>query len=316
MWVEKYRPRTLDEVIDQTEVVEGLKRMLENPGEMPHLLFVGPPGTGKTTVALCIARHLYGNSWREFTLELNASDERGIDVIRNKVKTFSQFFDRSLGVPFKLVILDEADMMTSEAQTALRRIMEMTARNTRFILIGNYLTRIISPIQSRCAIFRFRKLGKDEVVKYLASICREENLECTREALEEVYIVTEGDMRRALNLLQAASSLGETLTPETVREVAGVISGNFMIDVINSLISEGYTAARRKMFQQMAILGLSGSDVVRLTLDALESLGKMSPKLAEVLAEYDFRLAEGGSEEIQLSALLAALHSFFLEESR
>jgi len=308
MWIEKYRPKTLDEVIDQKEIVEGIRKMLGNVGEMPHLLFAGPPGTGKTTVALCIARHLYGDNWRDYTLELNASDERGIDVIRSKVKTFSQFFDRSLGIPFKLVILDEADMMTSEAQTALRRIMEMTARNTRFILICNYLSRIISPIQSRCAVFRFKRLPKEEVLEFLAKICKNEGIKFTKEALKEVFTITEGDLRRALNLLQSASTLKKDLTPEVVREIAGLVTGNFMVDVINTLLKDGYSAARRKMFESMAVLGLSGTDVLRLAIEALDSMGKMNPKLAELIAEFEFRLVEGGSEDIQLSAFLAALH--------
>jgi len=313
MWVEKYRPKTLDEVVNQKDAVNGIRKMLDEVHEMPHLLFTGPPGTGKTTVALCIARHLYNDAWREHTLELNASDERGIDTIRSKVKTFSQFFDRTLGIPFKLVILDEADMMTPEAQTALRRIMEIAARNTRFILICNYLSRIISPIQSRCVIFKFTKINKAEVVEYLASICRKEGVKYTKEALEEVYEVTEGDLRKALNLLQSASSLKGEISAKIVKELSRVVSNNIMSEVLQVLVKQGYVSARKKLFEYMVTLGLSGFDVIRLTMDALDAMGKMNPKIAEVLAEYDFRLAEGGSEEIQLSAFLAELQSILKE---
>jgi replication factor C small subunit len=306
MWVEKYRPKSLGEMVDQREVVEHLEEMLKNPGEMPHLLFAGPPGTGKTTAALCIARELYEDRWREFTLELNASDERGINVVREKVKTFSRFFDASQRIPFKLVVLDEADMMTSEAQTALRRIMEMSARTTRFILICNYSTRIISPIQSRCAVFRFNRLSQGEVVEYLAKICRMEGITPSEGALEEIYRVSEGDLRKGLNILQSAGLLGR-VDVKAVRDVAEHGTYQGMIAVLDRVSAGDYQEARKKLFGEMALLGIDGSEVVRLLLEALDHKGLLTPRIAEILADYDFRLIEGANEDIQLSALLASL---------
>src|SRR5271154_1104667 len=172
MWVEKYRPHKLEDVINQTEVKERLAPLLEKPREMPHLLFAGPPGSGKTTLAHIVAEQLLGDLKNDYTLSLNASDERGIDVVRERVKVFASYSDRREGVPFRLVILDECDEMTRDAQTALRRIMEESSSFTRFILICNYSSGVIEPIQSRCAIFRFQRVGAEQVSSALKKIAK------------------------------------------------------------------------------------------------------------------------------------------------
>ncbi|MEM0056876.1 MAG: replication factor C small subunit [Candidatus Geothermarchaeota archaeon] len=311
LWIEKYRPKTLDEVVNQEEVVNGIKNLLANIEEMPHLLFAGPPGTGKTTLALIISRTIYGDNWRDYTLELNASDERGINVIRERVKVFSQYFTPSKEIPFKLVILDEADMMTPEAQTALRRIMEMYSRTTRFILIGNYLTRIISPIQSRCAIFRFRRLSENDVISYLSRICANEGVQCSVEVLKRIYEHSGGDMRKALNILQAVAhiSFGRP-TLNDVEEVVGKMSPATIGRIIDQLKLGDFRQSVTDLFSYMTASGLDGQEIIKLIFNELLERNLLTPQIADVLAKYDFRLTEGAYEEIQLTAMLAEIMQF------
>lgn len=310
LWIEKYRPKTLDELIDQEEVVEGLRKLLSEVREMPHLLFAGPPGTGKTTTALIIARHLYGELWRDYTLELNASDERGINVIRERVKVFSQYFTPTEKIPFKLVILDEADMMTSEAQTALRRIMEINSGVTRFILICNYLTRIISPIQSRCAIFRFRGIPREDVIKYLARICDEEGVKYTEDVLELIYDYSRGDLRRAINLLQSAAGVGGgEIKAEHVEELVGKVTPKVISDLVDYIRAGDFYKARHLLFDFKSGSGLDGQEIIRLIMNGLVEKKMLNTEMAQILAEYEYRLLNGTYEEIQLTALLAALIS-------
>src|SRR5918911_1316461 len=211
MWVEKYRPIKIEQVINQKEIVNGLRNLIKNPYEIPHLLFAGTAGVGKTTTALCIARELLGEDWQRNTLELNASDERGIKMVRERVKEFAAVMklatDTKDDVSFRIIILDEADEMTSEAQTALRRIIEDSSKTTRFIIICNYLSQIIEPIQSRCVVFRFSRLEKDDLVKHMKLICEKEGVKFEETALSQIYDATSGDLRHSINILQAASGM-------------------------------------------------------------------------------------------------------------
>ena len=309
LWVEKYRPKTFDEIVDQEGVVEGLKNILNGDlKEMPHLLFAGPPGTGKTTLALVLAREIYGDNWRNYVLELNASDERGINVVREKVKVFSQYFTPTEETPFKLVILDEADMMTSEAQTALRRIMEIYSRTSRFILICNYLNRIISPIQSRCAIFRFKRIPKELAIEHLKKICEKEKVNCNTDVLEKIYDAAAGDLRKSINILQSVASVsGGKPTPEDVDKVIGKFIPSAINNIITSLENGDFNSAVSYLYDYKSATGIEGQEIIKVLLNALFARNELNPEIAEILAKYEYRLSEGAYEEVQLTAMLAEL---------
>jgi len=311
MWVEKYRPKNLDEVLDLKDIVESLKAFMKHPKTMPHLMLAGIPGTGKTTLALCIARELFGDTWKTFTLELNASDERGIDTVRDRVKDFSRYSRAAFGnVPFALIILDESDQMTSAAQTALRRIMETSSRTSRFILICNYSGKIIEPIQSRCAIFRFSKLDHKAMVEHLQYIAKKENLTLSAQAAERLVDYSEGDLRHAINALQTAAVYKDGIIDEkTVQNVVGEVSGVQVQVMINKALSGNFIEARKKMYELIGEYGFSGAEIVRQIQRELFKMSFVTPEqkaeLSNIIGEYDYRLTQGANSDIQLSALLA-----------
>jgi len=307
LWVEKYRPRSLDEIVNQEEIVNRLKTFVKNKN-MPHLLFAGPAGTGKTTAAHALAHDLYGEYYRQYMLELNASDERGIGVIREKVKEFARSRTPP-DIPFKIILLDEADNMTADAQQALRRLMELYSVSTRFILIANYPSKIIDPIQSRCAFFRFQPLKKDDVVARLKYIADNEGVEYDPEALETIYEISEGDMRKAINVLQAAAALGK-VTVETVFKVVGMAKPKEVRQMIKTALSGDFTGARTLLRKLMIEYGLSGEDIVKQIHREIFSNEIDIPEdfrilIADYIGEIHFRLVEGSDDDIQLSALLA-----------
>jgi replication factor C small subunit len=311
MWVEKYRPKNLDEIVDLTEIVGSLKAFMRNPKTMPHLLLAGIPGTGKTTVALCIARELFGQNWRTFTLELNASDERGIDTVRDRIKDFSRYSRAAFGnVPFALVILDESDQMTGPAQTALRRIMETSSRTCRFILICNQSGKIIEPIQSRCAVFRFSKLDRNAMIEHMHCIAKRENVSLAPEAAERIVDYSEGDLRHAINALQTASAYKEGIVDEkTVSLVIGEASPIQVQIMIRKALYGDFIEARKMLYELMGSYGFSGSEIVRQMQRELFKMSSLTPEqkadLSNIIGEYDYRLTQGANSDIQLSALLA-----------
>ncbi len=307
MWVEKYRPIRLSAIINQREIIGSLKSLLKNTPEMPHLMFSGSAGTGKTTTALCLAREILGDYWKDYTLELNASDERGINMVRDRVKKFARFSGLNTKIPFKLIILDEADEMTSDAQTALRRIIEDTAKYCRFILIANNISKIIEPLQSRCAVFKFVRISEKDVMSYLEDICKKEKVKFDQKGLETIYSYTEGDLRHAINILQATASLG-TINESNVKSSAGLTKITDVGEILKLAIAGKLSDARNKMIEITKVYGMSESDFLKYLNE--ESYKIKTAKLSEILeviAKYDYRLIIGSNPEIQLSALLAEL---------
>ncbi|MCL2686004.1 MAG: replication factor C small subunit [Candidatus Bathyarchaeota archaeon] len=317
MWVEKYRPKTFDEVVGVKDIVESLQAFMRNPKTMPHLMFAGVPGTGKTTLALVIAHTLYGANWKNFTLELNASDERDIDTVRDRIKDFSRYSRTGFGedIPFALIILDECDQMTGPAQTALRRIMEIGSRTSRFILICNQSSKIIEPIQSRCAIFRFSRVDKEAMKQHLICIAEKEGTTLVPEAADRIVDFAEGDLRHAINSLQTASAYKEGVIDEkTVSLVIGEASPSQVQKMIRKALYGDFMDARKTMYDIMGNFGFSGTEIIR---QVQREIFKMSDLTAEqkadlsgVIGEYDYRLTQGANSDIQLSALLAQFAKF------
>jgi replication factor C small subunit len=310
LWTEKYRPKTLGEIIDQEEIVSRLQEFVKRAA-MPHCLFAGPPGTGKTTAALCLAHDLFGERFQDVFMELNASDERGIDVVRTTVKEFARMASLS-SVPFKILVLDEADNMTSDAQSALRRTMEKYTDTCRFVLCCNYSGRIIEPIQSRCALFRFTPLPDERIVENLHHIAKNEGLKFTDTGLKSIVEVAEGDLRKAINTLQAASSMSKGITEESVYQVVGRAKPTDVHEMLNHALKGDFIKAREELRRLLVKYGLSGSEIVRQIHSEIFKLSIPEKKridLIEAVGEIDFRLVQGGDEEVQLSALLARLAS-------
>ncbi|MBA4452976.1 MAG: replication factor C small subunit [Nitrosopumilaceae archaeon] len=311
MWVEKYRPQKLSDIVNQTEIIGSLESLIKDPTDMPHLLFSGSAGVGKTTAAMCISNQILGEYAKEYTLELNASDERGIGMVREKVKKFSRFAGMA-DAPFKLIILDEADEMTNDAQTALRRIIEDTAQYCRFILIANNISKIIEPIQSRCAAFKFTTIPEEDVINRLAEIAKKEKLKADKKGLQAICEYSEGDMRHAINLLQATASIGD-VTEEHVKASAGLTKTTDVDVVLKMALSGKITDAREKMIELIKVYGMSESDFLKYLNSAVfKSKHAKLSQILESIAKYDYRILVGANPEIQLSALLAELGS--LEE--
>lgn len=306
VWTEKYRPQLLDEVKGQDDIIFRLKAFVAS-GNMPHVLFAGPAGVGKTTSALAIARELFGDTWKDSILELNASDERGIDIIRTKVKDFAR--TRAIeGVPFKLIYLDEADALTKEAQQALRRTMEDYAASTRFILSCNWSSNIISPIQSRCAVFRYKPLPKEVIFEILKDIASKEEFEIADDALELLYEASEGDCRKAENLLQAVTSITKEVDAKAVTSVVSFAEPKAITSIVDLAVKGNFIEAKKRLTDVMLKHGLSGMDIVKQIQKSVWSLDldeRIKVLLVKACGEYEFRLVEGSNEFIQISALLA-----------
>ena len=307
IWTEKYRPSKFSEVVGQDAVIKRIESLTKSLN-IPHLMFAGPAGTGKSTLALVIVKDLFGENWRDNYLELNASDERGINVVRDKVKNFAR--TKSLGnVPFKVIFLDEADALTPEAQQALRRTMENYSATCRFILSCNYSTKIIDPIQSRCAIFRFKLLEKKDIEKVIHRIAEGEKLTTTPEATEMLYEGSEGDCRRCINLLQSTASISPSITPDLVSTIISNTKPKDIKVVLDYAIAGDFLKAKEKLFDIMLKDSISGQDVIKAIQKEVWNIPvepEIKVKLTEKTGEAEFRIVEGSDPFIQLQALLAS----------
>ena len=306
IWTEKYRPSTFGEVKGQEEILTKIKAFVEQQN-MPHLLFSGPAGVGKTTLSLVIAKELFGDTWRQNVLELNASDERGIDVVRVKVKDFAR--TKAIGnVPFKIIYLDESDALTKEAQQALRRTMENFTRTCRFILSCNYSSKIIDPIQSRCAVFRFKPLKKEDIFSMIDKIALKEELQISPEAKEVLYGICEGDCRKLENVLQSCSVINKNIDKELVYSMASVAKPKEVKEILEMALGNNFVTARGKLLDLMLEYGLSGMDVIKQIQKEiwnLETDDRKKVEIVEKCGETEFRMSEGSDEFIQLESFLA-----------
>ena len=306
IWTEKYRPKNLDEVVGQKHVTERLKAYVSS-NNMPHLLLTGPAGTGKTTCSLAMAKEMFGDEWKGNFIELNASDERGIDVVRGKIKEFAR--TAPLGkAEFKIIFMDEADALTSDAQAALRRTMEKFSKICRFILSCNYSSKIIDPIQSRCAVFRFKPLSREDVSEYLNKIVSNEGIQIDDDAMDALVHVARGDMRRAVNSLQVAAAQSERIDVDTIYQTTGLANPEEVKKMLETALSGNFIGARDKLDEIMIEFGLSGQDIIKqIHASYFElSIGDSEKvRLMDKTGEIEFRIIEGSNERIQLEALLA-----------
>jgi len=306
IWTERYRPSCFNDVKGQEKIVSRIKAFVKQRN-MPHLLFAGPAGVGKTSLILVAAKELYGDNWRANILELNASNERGIDIVRNQIKNFAR--TKAIGnVPFKIAILDEADALTKEAQQALRRTMENYTSTCRFCLIVNYSSKIIDPIQSRCAIFRFKPLEEKEVRSIIKIIEKGEKLKISESAAIALYQICQGDVRRMENILQSCAAINKNISEELIYEIVSAARPKEIKDVLEIARNGNFLMARDKLLNVMLEHGLSGIDIIKQIQKEIWNLeieDEKKIKLIDKCGDVEFRMVEGSDEFLQLESLLA-----------
>jgi replication factor C small subunit len=306
IWIEKYRPSTLADIVGQDEIVERLSSYVRT-GNLPHLLFTGSAGVGKTTAAVTLAREFFKDSWQMNFRELNASDERGIDVVRNQIKQFAR--TTPLGdATFKILFLDEADALTIDAQSALRRTMESYAQTCRFILSCNYSSKIIDPIQSRCAIYRFKPLGPEAVKEEIRRIACNEGLAITPEAVEAIVYIAQGDMRKAINAVQGAAIIKSTIDEKMIYSITSTARPDEISDLLLRSLKGDFDGAESLLAHLLHERGIAPNELINQCYRALVRMDierGLKVTLIDHLGETDFRLSEGANSDIQMEALIA-----------
>lgn len=317
-WVEKYRPTQLDEIAGHEEVVQTVRNFIKN-NQLPHLLFYGPPGTGKTSTINAIARELYGDGYKRMVLELNASDDRGIDVVREDIKTFAstrQIYsmgkNSSPQSRLKLVILDEADHMTNVAQNALRRTMEKYSATTRFCLLANYSHKLNPALVSRCSRHRFSPLSKEALLKRVQHVIEAEKVNISPEAVDALISQSGGDMRRALGVLQACNTrVDGQIQAHHIYECVGTPNPNDVERILHALLNDSWDSASQTITEIKESKGFALADILTCVGNEFEDIDKLTPvqraKILSGLADIEFHLSGGGSEKLQTSAMIGAV---------
>lgn len=306
IWIEKYRPQRLADIVGQDEIVERLSSYVKS-GNLPHLLFTGSAGVGKTTAAVTLAREFFPNNWQRNFREMNASDERGIDVVRNQIKEFART-GRDGDVPFKILFLDEADALTTDAQAALRRTMESYAQTCRFILSCNYSSKIIDPIQSRCAIYRFKPLGPDAVREEIRRIAVREGLTISEGGMEAIVYIAQGDMRKAINAIQGAAIISSSIDETRIYSITSTARPDEINELLTLSLKGDFDGAEFLLAQLLHDRGIAPNELINQCYRALlkrEMDRGLKVQLIDHLGEADFRLSEGANSDIQMEALIA-----------
>lgn len=321
-WVEKYRPLDLSEVYGQTEIVTILRKFISE-NKLPHLLFYGPPGTGKTSTIVALAREIYGKNYSNMVLELNASDDRGIDVVRNQIKEFAstrQIFSKG----FKLIILDEADAMTNAAQNALRRIIEKYTKNTRFCILANYSHKLTPALLSRCTRFRFQPLPTEAIERRIANVLVHEKIQLSEDAERALIKLSRGDMRRVLNVLQASKATLDKDDEDTevgediIYECCGAPRPTDIKLVLKSILEDDWNIAYYTLNKVRSLKGLALIDLIEGIIEILETYELKQEKtrieLLTKLGDIEYSISKGGNDKIQSSAVIGAIKGSFENE--
>ncbi len=307
-WIEKYRPSTLNDVIGQSHVTPRLKGYIKDKN-VPNMMFTGPAGVGKTSSAIALAKEIFGVHYERNFLELNASDDRGIDVVRNVIKDFAR--PPPLEANFKIIFLDESDSLTNDAQHALRRTMEKYTKTCRFILSCNYSSKIIEPIQSRCVVFRFTPIEKQDIIDKLDSILKKEGKNVDSKVMDAIYYVSSGDLRKAVNIMQAALGSENSITDKDVYSISSRARPDEIKQMIDVAVQGKFKDARDLLYKVMFEYGMSGEDIIsqiyREIVDFDEQKINMHKKIKiiGIISDYNFRITQGSNERLQIEAMLS-----------